>query len=207
MTHPKYGGEVLLSTNDLQAYLKNLPKNILHFLEIQSHKNKFADIFLYFDESRKLVTVAPYFRRRKNQRIIVKNPIRETDPETLFVLGAAGLTNLAISKYKQIGGPLIHRYESKQKEKIVERIKYLFAATEFEGTLKQSEQDLIPGPNGLPVWVHVDLLPIIFLSSYQKGDETIKHHQHSAFLLAQDWLKDYTSHQGTLAKQEVDERW
>lgn len=191
-THPLYGGPVLTTESDIKSYLQqtylvDLPLHIIHFLEYPSNNNRYGDIFFHYDAKMHLVTCAPYFSDKRNNRPKVENTLKETDPVTILRLGSIALTNLTVTHFEQLGDTIVYNYSRVGSAEKIIKDKYLHAIDGFEGKLEENEAMLQSGPNGLPFWISPDLLPSIF-EPVRNKQWNQDHHQYEAYKRILKWI-------------------
>lgn len=182
---------MLETEHDLDSYLKDLPRHFIHFLEYPSIKNRYGTIFFHYDEKMQMISCAPYFKSRKHDITTMDPGINETDPKIVAVLGSTALTNLTCKGIDQVGDVFVFDYSKPDISEKIQRYKYLYAIDQFTGKMKEDAAMLPPGPNGLPFWIHIDLLPFIFEPRIPVRNKPSRQHgQYDIYLAAMKWIKE-----------------
>jgi len=210
-THPEHGGVILTTEQDLDGYLKDelpLPRHFFHFLENPSLKNRYSVIFPIYDKKSQMVVCSLYFAEKRNQIATVENAmsLKEEGPIATLRYGCNSLTNLTATQFKQAGDAFEFDYSKPRSLKQKKKIKYMYVVYGFEGKMEENEEMLPAGPNGLPVWIHISLLPLIFEPMISvPGRPARSHPQYLPYLRLMEWISKESPSED-LSKVEV-ERW
>ncbi|HSE56538.1 MAG TPA: hypothetical protein VLB02_00400 [Candidatus Paceibacterota bacterium] len=184
--YPQYGGLFLSTEQSLKKYQQTVPRHTLHFAEVTSLRRTYANIFTTFDKKKEGILLTPYSRKEK---IRIKKIKEEEERHNTLRRGSLKIFGLDVDEYEQLGGPLF--YNQQNEAELPNRRQYpkfMHVIYKFQGVVKDEQDQLFPGPNGLPVWVHYSLLPLIFEVTRETQFGVRKHSQFEAYALLKKWL-------------------